>query len=246
MDTDSVSNATLDVLHKREEWREEPEDEWDELHPRRLIPEICNLLYHLGWVTGTGGGMSIKRGDAIYIAPSGVQKERIKPEDLFIQDIQGRDLKLPPPSKALKKSQCTPLFMCAYTERNAGAVIHTHSKNAVLVTLLCDKEFKISQQEMIKGIWNPGLGRYNKYKEEIVVPIIENTCWESELEDSLRTAMHKYPNTSAILVRRHGIYVWGSTWEQTKAMCECYDYLMDLAVNMKQLNIPWHAVEWRP
>lgn len=49
MDTDSVSNATLDVLHKREEWREEPEDEWDELHPRRLIPEICNLLYHLGW-----------------------------------------------------------------------------------------------------------------------------------------------------------------------------------------------------
>jgi len=21
---------------------------------------------------------------------------------------------------------------------------------------------------------------------------------------------------------------------------------MDLAVNMKQLNIPWHAVEWRP
>ena len=51
--------------------------------------------------------------DAIYIAPSGVQKERIKSEDLFVQDIKGQDLKVP--SKALKKSQCTPLFMCAYT-----------------------------------------------------------------------------------------------------------------------------------
>jgi hypothetical protein len=29
-------------------------------HPRVLIPEICNLMYHLGWVTGTGGGMSMK------------------------------------------------------------------------------------------------------------------------------------------------------------------------------------------
>nr|SVE70673.1 EOG090X0D1G [Daphnia similis]SVE71933.1 EOG090X0D1G [Daphnia similis] len=217
-----------------------------ETQKKHLYPALSNKFENVGHVVGTLNGIEICNLDAIYIAPSGVQKERIKPEDLFIQDIQGRDLKLPPPSKALKKSQCTPLFMCAYTERNAGAVIHTHSKNAVLVTLLCDKEFKISQQEMIKGIWNPGLGRYNKYKEEIVVPIIENTCWESELEDSLRAAMHKYPNTSAILVRRHGIYVWGSTWEQTKAMCECYDYLMDLAVNMKQLNIPWHAVEWRP
>ena len=43
--------------------------------------------------------------DAIYIAPSGVQKERIKSDDLFVQDITGRDLKVPPINKKLKKSQ---------------------------------------------------------------------------------------------------------------------------------------------
>jgi len=114
----------------------------------------------------------------------------------------------------LVKFSNTRLFL----ERGAGAVIHTHSKDAVLVTLLCEKEFRMSHQEMIKGIWNPGLGRYNNYNEEIVVPIIENTCWESELEDSLHEAILKYPNTSAVLVRRHGIYVWGSTWKQAKTM----------------------------
>ena len=91
--------------------------------------------------------------DKIYIAPSGVQKERILPNDMFVQDIEGKDLELPPPEKKLKKSQCTPLFMCAYTFRNAGAVIHTHSKLAVMVTLLWPgKEFRCTHLEMIKGM----------------------------------------------------------------------------------------------
>jgi hypothetical protein len=29
-----------------------------------------------------------------------------------------------------------------------------------------------------------------------------------------------YPNTCAILVRRHGVYVWGPTWQKAKTMCE--------------------------
>lgn len=37
--------------------------------------------------------------DEIYIAPSGVQKERILPEDLFIQNIEGDDIQLPPEYK---------------------------------------------------------------------------------------------------------------------------------------------------
>ena len=29
-------------------------------HPRNLIPELLRLFYGLDWVTGTGGGISIK------------------------------------------------------------------------------------------------------------------------------------------------------------------------------------------
>ncbi|XP_078540439.1 methylthioribulose-1-phosphate dehydratase isoform X2 [Lissotriton helveticus] len=207
----------------------------DKTHPRNLIPELCRQFYHLGWVTGTGGGISIKLGDEIYIAPSGVQKERMEPEDLFVCDMEERDLCCPPEYKNLRKSQCTPLFMNAYTMRGAGAVIHTHSKFAVMATLLFSgKEFRITHQEMIKGIKKGTTGGYYRYDDMLVVPIIENTPEEKDLKCRMVQAMNDYPDSCAVLVRRHGVYVWGDTWEKAKIMCECYDYLFDIAVQMKQ------------
>lgn len=41
----------------------------------------------------------INSSDEIYIAPSGVQKERILPEDLFVQNLEGDDLQEPPEYK---------------------------------------------------------------------------------------------------------------------------------------------------
>lgn len=207
-------------------------------NPKSLIPELCKSFYHLGWLTGTGGAVSIKFGDEIYIAPSGIQKERIEPDDLFVQNMQGEDIAGPPPEKKLKKSDCTPLFMNAYLMRGAGAVIHTHSKAAVMATLLYPgKEFKITHQEMIKGIRKAKSCVNYRYDEELVVPIIDNLPLESDLKGPMAEIMEKYPETCAILVRRHGVYVWGDTWEKTKIMTECYDYLFDVAVQMKQFGL---------
>ncbi|XP_017481964.1 PREDICTED: probable methylthioribulose-1-phosphate dehydratase [Rhagoletis zephyria] len=206
-----------------------------EEHPRKLIPGLCRQFYHLGWVTGTGGGMSIKYNNEIYIAPSGVQKERMQPDDLFVQDDDGKDIQLPPDYKKLTKSQCTPLFMLAYRHRGAQAVIHTHSMQAVMATLLWPGEvFRCTHLEMIKGIYDENLKRYLRYDEELVVPIIENTPFERDLADSMYAAMLKYPGCSAVLVRRHGVYVWGKSWEKAKTMCECYDYLFSICVDMKK------------
>lgn len=38
------------------------DDNYGPEHPRNLIPELCRLFYSLGWVTGTGGGVTIKQG----------------------------------------------------------------------------------------------------------------------------------------------------------------------------------------
>lgn len=62
----------------------------DPLHPANHICSLCQKFYTFGWVTGTGGGVSIKHGNYIYIAPSGVQKELLQPIDMFVMDYETR------------------------------------------------------------------------------------------------------------------------------------------------------------
>ena len=209
-------------------------------HPSQLIPKLCFQFYQLGWVSGTSGGMSIKFGDEIYLAPSGVQKERIQSDELFVVDINDQTIKQPAAEKKLKKSECTPLFMIAYRLRDSGSVIHSHSINAVLATLITHgNEFRITHQEMIKGIKKGSTNESHRYEETLIVPVIENTPFEADLAEQMIEAMNKYPNTNAVLVRRHGVYVWGKTWQQAKTMSECYDYLFQVAVEMKKLGIDY-------
>ncbi|MEO0602040.1 MAG: methylthioribulose 1-phosphate dehydratase [Myxococcota bacterium] len=193
------------------------------------MPELCRLFYTQGWVSGTGGGISIREGDHILMAPSGVQKERIEPDDLFTLDLSGNVVEGP---ERFRVSECRPLFMLAYDMRGAGAVIHSHSANAVMATLLTPGDtFEVTHLEMLKGI--QGLG----YRDRLVVPIIENTPRESQLEESMREAMEAHPEAHAVLVRRHGVYVWGRDWVQAKTQAECYDYLFEMAVRMRQAGI---------
>lgn len=63
----------------------------DPLHPANHICELCHKFYGHGWVTGTGGGLSIKHENHVFIAPSGVQKELMKPTDMFVMDYTTKE-----------------------------------------------------------------------------------------------------------------------------------------------------------
>lgn len=195
-----------------------------------LICELARQFYDLGWVTGTGGGICIREGDRVLIAPSGVQKERMTPDQMFTFSVDGRLLDRPRDPE-LRPSECTALFMAAIRLRDAGAVIHSHSMHAMIASLLFEREFAISEIEMIKGI--EGMS----YHDRLVVPIIENTAHECDLAASLEAAIEAYPLTKAVLVRRHGVYVWGRDWVQAKTHAECYDYLFRAAAEMRRLGV---------
>ncbi|KAM3499227.1 hypothetical protein MY10362_007492 [Beauveria mimosiformis] len=229
----------------------------DENHPANLIPSLCAKFWTLGWVTGTGGGCSIRNDDLVYIAPSGVQKELLKPLDLYVLSLSAAQdtttttttptrtyLRAPP---RYKPSQCTPLFLAAFTRRGAGCCIHTHSQWAVLVTLLLEQQqqgnarvFEINNIEQIKG-FGRGFQKTGNlgYHDTLRIPVIENTPHEEDLTEYLEAAMEEYPDTYAVLVRRHGVYVWGDNVHKAKTQCESLDYLFQLAVEMKKLGIPW-------
>lgn len=244
------------------------------------------LLFHLfiyvhSTFAGTGGGLSIRQNGFIYCAPSGVQKERIRFEDIFILNEDGEILEKPNNPK-LKCSECLSLFMVPFKLRQAGCCIHSHSINANLVTAFYSErnldylnqrdkddddvvdrnggknfhhnkskilqhnrynEFRISNQEMIKGIKRGSSDESLQYNDTVIVPIIDNVLFERDLTGALLEAINKYPNTNAVLVRNHGVYVWGKTWQQAKSMTECYDYLFALKLEALKCGFNWMLEE---
>ncbi len=208
-----------------------------------LISELCRQFYGLGWVSGTGGGISIRDREGVWIAPSGVQKERIDPDEVYLLEdgVWDRvEVLEAPRNSALRISECQPLFFNAYRSRNAGAVIHSHSVWAVLAARLAGVssgpdggagEFRSRNLEMQKGLRGHGCF------DELRVPIIPNTTREAQLTESMAAAIDAYPDVDAVIVAGHGIYVWGRDWVEAKTQAECLDFLMRVAVEGHRVGL---------
>ncbi|KAJ4981552.1 hypothetical protein NE237_032389 [Protea cynaroides] len=251
MATAAAASATVDVANGV---YQSYLDSKDVKEARELVAELCRHFYSQGWVSGTGGSITIKVHDEsitksqqlIIMSPSGVQKERMLPQDMYVLSSTGSILSHPSPKpyphKPPKCTDCASLFMKAYEMRNAGAVIHSHGMESCIVTMIqsFSKEFRITHMEMIKGIDGHG------YYDELVIPIIENTAHEGELTESLSEAIKAYPKTTAVLVRNHGIYVWGDSWIKAKTQAECYHYLFDAAIKLYQLGLDWSTPSHGP
>ncbi|XVF44277.1 hypothetical protein PTKIN_Ptkin02bG0107300 [Pterospermum kingtungense] len=162
-----------------------------------IAEELCRHFYTLGWLSSTGGSITVKvhedsiprQHQIIVMSASGVQKERMVAEDMYVLSSDGFILSTPPsksypyqPPKCI--DCCAPLFRKAYEICNAGAVIHSHGMVACLLTLINPfaKGFRITHMEMIKGIQGHG------YHDELVVPIIENTAHLGEFTEYLTEA----------------------------------------------------------
>ncbi|KAI3936978.1 hypothetical protein MKX01_015193 [Papaver californicum] len=170
---------------------------------RSLVAELCRHFYTLGWVSGTGGSMTLK-----------VHDESIpKPQQniYFHQLVRFSPFFKPCPQKPPKCTDCAPLFMKVY---------YSYGDD--------------------KGIQGHG------YHDDLVVPIVENTAHEGELTDSLAEAIKAYPKTTAVLVRNHGIYIWGDSWINAKTQAECYHYLFEAAIKLYQLGLNWSTPTHMP
>ena len=90
---------------------------------------------------------------------------------------------------------------------------------AVLVSLMEPGNcLKIKHLQMVKGMRGHG------WDDTLTIPIVENKATEDAIADVIEEAVSTHREVDAVLIRRHGLYVWGDTWEQAKVLLVNYNY----------------------
>lgn len=196
-----------------------------ELTTRALLCELLRLFYDKDWVSGTGGGICGPGTEGnLLVAPTGVHKERVEPEDLFEISIADGTI-IERPQGDLNPSECAPIFRAIANTRGALSTVHSHALSAVLAGDLTISEdadhIVIDRLEMLKGL--PGVGNADRH----LVPVIGNTERESELTGAVEAALKdpRFETARAIIVRDHGAYLFGVDPWEAKRHAEVYHFL---------------------
>ena len=208
----------------------------EEKRVRELVREFLVLFYNKGWVSGTGGGLCAALDEThLLIPPTGVHKERVQPEELFVVDRENGKVIRSPHNTTLHPSECSPIFCQIARQRNVGSVMHSHALSAVLAddTAMGKDYFLIEGFEMLKGIANEN----NRTRH--FVPVVNNTQYERELtqEIALRLDKTRFAQAYCLLVRDHGAYIWGRDIWETKRHAEVYHFLFEAVVARKKMGI---------
>jgi methylthioribulose-1-phosphate dehydratase len=198
---------------------------------RELLVGLLRDWHGRGWVSGTGGGICGPADDGgLLLAPTGVHKELIRPDEFFTVDPSDGHVIRPPTREDLRPSECNAIFCLTHRSRGAWSVVHSHGLSTVLAADLAvdagADHIAIRDLEMLKGI--PGLTNTDVH----LVPVIRNTPRERELVDQLETvfADPRFAATRAVLVRDHGAYIWGDDVMDAKRHTEVYHFLFEATV----------------
>ena len=189
------------------------------------LAEVKAELAARDWFFATSGNLSIKVTDdplTFLVTASGKDKRKQTDEDFLLVDASGN----PVENTNLKPSAETLLHVEIYKKTNAGCSLHVHTiDNNVISELYGDEgEVALSGQEIIKafGIW----------EEDAVIriPIIPNYAHIPTLAKEF--AKHVNGDAGAVLIRNHGITVWGRDAFEAKKFLEAWEFLFS-----------WH-VKW--
>ncbi|HEY8870226.1 MAG TPA: methylthioribulose 1-phosphate dehydratase [Candidatus Limnocylindrales bacterium] len=206
--------------------------EGDRLTDATTLDMLCALLrdWHArAWVSGTGGGICGPTEDGnLFLAPTGVHKELVRPSDFFVVSPSDGSVLRKPETPGLRPSECNAIFCLIARERGAQSVAHSHGLHPVLAADLAGSadHITISGLEMLKGV----TGLTNRV--EHLVPVIDNTAREPELVAGLGRILAdpRFASAHAVLVRDHGAYIWGDDVWVAKRHVEVYHFLFEATV----------------
>ncbi|MDC2867350.1 methylthioribulose 1-phosphate dehydratase [Bacillus sp. BP-3] len=195
--------------------------QWQELS------ELKKELTDRNWFPATSGNISIKVSDnplTFLVTASGRDKTKTTPDDFLLVDQHGN----PVLETNLRPSAETLLHTHIYNLTNAACVLHIHTTDNNVITNVYDQEVVLCNQEIIKAlnIWEEGAS--------IRIPIIENYAHIPTLGEQFRKHIHE--DAGAVLIRNHGITVWGKDGFDTKKRLEAYEFLFQFHIKLLSIK----------
>jgi methylthioribulose-1-phosphate dehydratase len=203
------------------------------MNPSERLVELGRDFHRRGWALGTSGNFSaVLSRDPLRLAitASSLDKSRLSTEQIL--EIDGNGVVVG--ASDGKPSAETLLHLAIVRTAGAGAVLHTHS---VWSTILSDYHvgrggFFIEGYEMLKGLQGVSTHDHREW-----IPILENSQDMEKLASETRRTLEENPNIHGFLIRRHGMYTWGSDLAEAARHVEIFEFLLE-SVGRRQMMEP--------
>ncbi|MDR2396235.1 MAG: class II aldolase/adducin family protein [Endomicrobium sp.] len=157
--------------------------------------EIITYMKEFSKITPlTSGNFSIlsEKRDKLFIKPSGVYMEEICLDDISVVDISGKLI------SGLRPSVDTNIHLSVYKANNKiNSIAHVHSEYAVITSVL------FAVIPVITTFHADHFGKEIKIIDWSDLSILANTLAEYS------------KNESAVLLKQHGLFAWGSNLSET-------------------------------
>jgi methylthioribulose-1-phosphate dehydratase len=189
----------------------------------RALATLGRRFAERGWVLGTSGNFSaVVRREPLRLAITASALDKGRLSARHVLSVNGRGERLG--GGRLRPSAETLLHLEIIRRRGATAVLHTHS---VWSTMLSDAHaanggFAIEGYEMLKGLAGVTTHLHREW-----VPIVENDQDMRQLAAVLGSTLDTCPSAHGILLRRHGLYTWGSTIASATRHVEVLEFLFE-------------------
>ena len=186
------------------------------------LAATAKALHARGWLLGTSGNLSavVQRAPLLLaMSPSGLDKGELSAEQILLVDEQARIVK-----GNGKPSDETLLHLEIVKQRQAGAVLHTHSVwNNIISDLSAGEHgLAIEGYEMLKGLAGVTTHEHREW-----LPLIENSQDMRELAAKIGVVLTEQPKTHGLLLHKHGLYTWGENLREARRHIEILEFLLE-------------------
>jgi methylthioribulose-1-phosphate dehydratase len=178
----------------------------------------CRRFGERGWCLATSGNFSARiDGSRCLITQSGRHKSRLSTEDLMICGLDGR-----PADATCRPSAETPLHTALYElDAGIGAVFHTHSVAATVLSMRARETLEINGFEMQKAI-----SGVTTHESTLSLRVFDNTQDMARLAGRLRETWSSL-TVPGFLIAGHGLYAWGKDIDEAERHIEGFEFLFE-------------------